>query len=53
MPDPEVLRRPERRGVRIHWTGRDGAVLEGLGPELGMRRWGDAADLNRADRSAR
>ncbi len=37
MPHPEVVERLDEAGVRWQWTGRDGAVLVALAPELAAR----------------
>jgi competence protein ComEC len=39
MPHREVVTRAERAGYALWWTGRDGAVLIGLGPVLWVRGW--------------
>ncbi len=39
MPHAEVRTRVAAAGTRLAWTGRDGAVLVGLGPRLGVRGW--------------
>jgi len=40
MPHPDLARRLARDGVRLLWTGRDGAVLVGLRPRVSVRTWG-------------
>lgn len=42
MPHPEVVARTRETGYTLWWTGRDGAVLIGLGPELRARGWRQA-----------
>jgi competence protein ComEC len=37
MPHPEVVERLAARGLAWRWTGRDGALLIGLGPRLVVR----------------
>lgn len=39
MPHPEVVARVGAGGYALWWTGRDGAVLIGLAPELQARGW--------------
>ncbi|MEB2343845.1 MAG: DNA internalization-related competence protein ComEC/Rec2 [Deltaproteobacteria bacterium] len=39
MPHAEVAARAREAGYTLWWTGRDGAVLIGLGPELRARGW--------------
>ncbi len=39
MPHPEVVARVGEAGAALWWTGRDGAVLIGLGPVLEVRGW--------------
>ncbi len=41
MPHPDVRQRLAAAGVRLLWTGRDGAVLAGAGPGRSeVRTWG-------------
>ncbi|MCC6642005.1 MAG: DNA internalization-related competence protein ComEC/Rec2 [Deltaproteobacteria bacterium] len=40
MPHPEVVERLGAAGVPWYWTGRDGAVLVALSPDLGVRAFG-------------
>jgi beta-lactamase superfamily II metal-dependent hydrolase len=40
MPHPTVRARLAARGVPLRWTGRDGAVIAGLGDDGRVRRWG-------------
>ncbi len=40
MPHPETFERAERAGLALWWTGRDGAVVVGLGPRLAVYGWG-------------
>jgi competence protein ComEC len=37
MPHPETVQRLAALGIPWHWTGRDGALLVGLGPLLPLR----------------
>jgi competence protein ComEC len=39
MPHPDVVARARAAGYTVRWTGRDGAVLVGLGPRLPVRGW--------------
>jgi competence protein ComEC len=39
LPSPAALERLRASGARVGWTGRDGALLVGLGPELRVRAW--------------
>jgi hypothetical protein len=39
MPHPEVVASARAAGYALWWTGRDGAVLIGLGPVLHVRGW--------------
>ncbi len=43
MPHPEVVRRARAAGESLWWTGRDGAVLVGLGQPFYVRGWAPAA----------
>ncbi len=49
MPHPEVLVRARSAGVSVWWTGRDGAVLVGLGRPLTV--WGYRDPGSRRDRN--
>jgi competence protein ComEC len=42
MPHPEVVTRLGASGVPWRWTGRDGALLVGLGPETRVRAFAEA-----------
>lgn len=42
MPHPEVVARARAAGEALWWTGRDGAVLVGLGDRLVVRGWSEA-----------
>jgi competence protein ComEC len=46
MPHREVVARLDAEGYALWWTGRDGAVLIGLAPQLRVRGWrrGNASD---------
>jgi competence protein ComEC len=39
MPHRDAVARARAAGYALWWTGRDGAVLVGLGPELEVRGW--------------
>jgi competence protein ComEC len=39
MPHPDVVARARAAGYTVWWTGRDGAVLVGLGGRLAVRGW--------------
>jgi len=41
MPHTEVLARAHREGLSVWWTGRDGAVMVGLGERLTAWGYGD------------
>jgi competence protein ComEC len=43
MPHAEVVERIRSMGVPLWWTGRDGAVLVGLGDRLVVRGWAPVA----------
>ena len=43
MPHPEVVRRVRTAGASLWWTGRDGAVMVGLGQPFHVRGWAPAA----------
>lgn len=47
MPHPEALARAERAGLALWWTGREGAVVVGLGPRLSVYGWGADAQACR------
>lgn len=40
MPHPSVVARLAALGIPLAWTGRDGAVIVGLSPQLPLRTWG-------------
>jgi competence protein ComEC len=42
LPHPAALARARRAGVSLWWTGRDGAVLVGLGDALAVLPWASA-----------
>jgi competence protein ComEC len=46
MPHAEVLARARRGGLSVWWTGRDGAVMIGLGKPLAVWGYGDRIDPN-------
>ncbi len=60
MPHPDVLARARDAGLSVWWTGRDGAVLVGLGERLTAWGYGDrmspgacgAATADGVDRAA-
>jgi competence protein ComEC len=43
MPHPEVLARAERAAASVWWTGRDGALVVGLGEPLHVWGWAASA----------
>ncbi len=44
MPHTDVLARAEERGLSVWWTGRDGAVMVGLGEQITI--WGYGKRMN-------
>jgi competence protein ComEC len=48
MPHPEVLARAQRASASVWWTGRDGALVVGLGEPLHV--WGWALSLRKGAR---
>jgi competence protein ComEC len=44
MPHADVLARAEEAGLPVWWTGRDGAVLVGLGEQITAWGYGDRMD---------
>jgi hypothetical protein len=48
MPHREVVERLAAAGIPWRWTGRDGALLVGLGPRLCMRAFAADAGAGQA-----
>jgi beta-lactamase superfamily II metal-dependent hydrolase len=52
MPHPEVVARLAERGLAFGWTGRDGALLVGLGPRLDVRAFAAGEPRGQAARGS-